>query len=139
MSLKTIVLELARNPGAPEGDAGHRYEFRAPLKDDGSFDAEAWSDVKTLCTVRRFEKGVEAETGLLARTAGGRFVFSYRPGDEDDEPVFRFAGHRFAPGEYVSVTEHDGVTRTYRVAAVTAWAPAAGASPASAQRAFRFN
>lgn len=124
-TLKSIVLELARNPGAPEGDPSCRYEFRAPLQPDGSFDAAAWREAKDFCTVRRIEKGEVAETGVLARTQGGRFVFSYRPGDEDDEPVFRFASHIFSPGEYVTVTEHDGIARTFRVADVADWNPAA--------------
>lgn len=131
MTLKSIVLELARNPGAPQGDRGARYEFRAPLKPDGAFDADAWAGVQNLCVVRRFEAGEEVETGLLIRSRGGRFVFSYAPGDADDEPVFRFASHRFVPGEYITVTEHDGVARTFRVAAVADWSPESGLRKAS--------
>ena len=44
------------------------------------------------------------------------------PGDirtEDDEPIFKFDRHSFVPGEYVSITEHDGVTRPFRVISVT--------------------
>ncbi|MCA0200081.1 MAG: hypothetical protein LCH56_04500 [Proteobacteria bacterium] len=131
MSLKSVILELARNSQAPHGDRDWRYEFRAPLDERGYFDPKAWDDFKELCTVRRFQNGALAETGLLCRTAGGRFFFSYRPGFEDDEPVFRFADHRFAPGEYVTITEHDGVARTFRVVGVNHWSPRAEArSPA---------
>ena len=35
--------------------------------------------------------------------------------EDDDEPLFRLDDHRFNPGEYVSVTEHDGVERTDQV------------------------
>jgi hypothetical protein len=38
--------------------------------------------------------------------------------EEEEEPIFRFDRHRFAIGDYVSVTEHDGVQRTFRVAEV---------------------
>jgi hypothetical protein len=31
------------------------------------------------------------------------------------EPIFRFDTHRFVVGEYVSVTEHDGVERPFKV------------------------
>jgi hypothetical protein len=33
--------------------------------------------------------------------------------------IFKGDQHRFVTGEYVSITERDGVTRTFRVAAVT--------------------
>jgi hypothetical protein len=39
-------------------------------------------------------------------------------GDEEEESIFRFDRHRFVVGEYVSITEHDGVQRTFRVAEV---------------------
>jgi hypothetical protein len=123
MTLKSIVLELARNPHTPHGDRGWRYEFRAPLDESGRFDADAWRAVKALCIVRRFENGDLVETGLLCRAPSGRFFFSYRPGVEDDEPVFRFADHRFVPGEYVTITEHDGIARTFRVVGVSHWSP----------------
>jgi hypothetical protein len=35
------------------------------------------------------------------------------------EPIFKFDRHAFVPGEYVSITEHDGVTRPFRVVSVT--------------------
>lgn len=47
-----------------------------------------------------------------------RWVFFHRVGDDDDEPVFRFDKHAFKVGEYVPVTEHDGVTRPFRIVAV---------------------
>ena len=34
---------------------------------------------------------------------------------DDDESGYRFGAHAFAPGEYVSITEHDGVQRTFKV------------------------
>lgn len=121
--LKTIVLELARNPGAPEGDSGHRYVFRAPVDAEGFLDRSAWDAARTFCTVKKFEHGEESESGLLILTRKDRWVFSYRPGDEDDEAVFRLDDRRFLPGDYLSVTEHDGVQRTFKVAAVTDWQP----------------
>lgn len=123
MSLKVITLELARNPGAPEGDANHGYVFRAPLDARGYFDRYQWAAMKPLCTVRRLEKGAEAESGLLVLNARGKWVFSYAPGDADDETLFRLASHRFAPGDYVTITEHDGMERTFKVGSVTDWHP----------------
>jgi len=123
MSLKTIRLELARNPGHPEGDLGHGYVFRAPLDHVGRFDRYCWAVNKELCTVKRLEHGEDVEDGHLVLNRSGKWVFSYRPGEEDDETLFRLAEHRFREGEYVSVTEHDGVQRTFRVASVTDWHP----------------
>ncbi len=42
MSLRTIRLELARNPGWPHGNSDRGYEFKAPLSDDGHIDVEGW-------------------------------------------------------------------------------------------------
>ncbi len=123
MEIKSIRLELARDKDHPAGDPTHAYVFRAPLDAAGHLDDTRWSDVRNLCVVRRIEDGSEVESGLLRRTGNGRWVFSYVPGEEDDEPIFRLSKHVFQPGEYVSITEHDGVERTFRVAAVNEWHP----------------
>jgi hypothetical protein len=123
MTLKMIRLELARTKDHPEGDPGHAYEFRAPLDGSGHLDQAAWHSVKDLCLVRRLEKGVEQEKGLLVRTKAGAWVFSYAPGEDDDEPIFKFSSHAFTAGEYLSITEHDGQQRAFRVARVTDWHP----------------
>lgn len=118
MPLKRIRLELARTKDFPEGSAGHGYEFVAPLDPKGQLDGKAWKEFKQACTVRRFW-GEESEHGTLIHRPDGKWVFSYEAGDDaDDEPIFRFDRHAFVKGEYVSVTEHDGVTRPFRVAAV---------------------
>ena len=36
-----------------------------------------------------------------------------------DEPFFKLDRHKFAAGEYLSVTEEDGEMLTFRVATVT--------------------
>ena len=55
------------------------------------------------------------EHGVLIQRRNGTWAFSYEPGDDDDEPIFRFDKHNFVVGEYVTVTEHDGVARPFRV------------------------
>jgi hypothetical protein len=131
MSLKTITLELARNPGAPEGDASHGYIFRAPLDARGYFDRYKWAVMKPLCTVRRIERGAEVESGLLVLNRSGKWVFSYARGDADDESLFHLAGHRFLPGDYIAITEHDGKERTFKVASIADWHPAGSLSAAA--------
>ena len=118
MALKKIRLELARTPQFPEGNPACGYEFRAPLDAKGQLDADQWPRHKDQCTVRRFWHHQDDEHGQLLHHRGNKWVFSYRPGDEDDEPIFRFDKHAFVPGEYVSVTEHDGITRPFKVADV---------------------
>jgi hypothetical protein len=117
MSLKTIRLELARTADHPEGDPRHGYEFSAPLDPGGRIDATAWKSQRQFCTVRRFSPGGDDEYGHLVHGPGRRWSFHYDIASEpqEDEPGYRFESHVFKPGEYVSLTEKDGETRTFRV------------------------
>jgi hypothetical protein len=120
MTLKRIRLELARDHDFPEGSRERGYEFAAPLDQDGRLVAAEWKTVREQCRVKRFWKGETTELGHLVRKAGGAWAFDYDPNkDSDDELGFKLSAHRFLPGEYVSFKEHDGVMRTFRVAAVT--------------------
>jgi hypothetical protein len=118
MSFKRIRLELARTEDFPEGSRNHGYEFVAPLGDDGYLDVEEWKRHRKKCTVYRFWQGDDDEHGFLTLTRSGSWAFSYSPGEEDDEPIFRFEAHPFGEGEYVSITEHDGVDRPFKVVSV---------------------
>ena len=120
MSLKAIRLELARSQEFPDGSAAHGYVMKAPLGPDGHLDPKAWKTQRALCTVRRFWGDQEEELGQLVHTAGRRWAFSYVPDDDaDNEPIFRLDSHVIRQGEYLSITEHDGIERTFRVASVT--------------------
>lgn len=125
MTLKTVRLELARDPDFPNGSAARGYEFTAPLTPEGHIDAEVWRKERKRCTVRRFWAGEDDELGHLIHTRGRSWVFHY--GDDaqpsrnepgDDETGFKFDHHVFQEGEYVSVHEHDGSMRTFRVVQV---------------------
>ena len=119
MPLKHIRLELARNHDFPDGSRHHGYEFVAPLDDDGHLVAAEWTKARDRCRVKRFWAGQPDEMGKLVHRRGGAWVFDYNPATgSDDEPGFKFDKHRFVPGEYVSVTEHDHVQRAFRVASV---------------------
>lgn len=118
MTLRRVRLELARSAEFPEGSAAHGYEFIAPLANGGHFDSTEWTEARDRCTVRRFWGAAPEEHGKLIHRRDA-WAFSYVPGsDADDEPIFRLDRHTMKPGEYVSITEHDGVQRTFRVAAV---------------------
>jgi hypothetical protein len=117
MSLSRIVMRLARNPGTEfaGGDDHRGYALTAPLTADGLLDEAAYAKVKADCSVRRFSPDEEAVDGRLARK-GSQWFFDYDQTDEaDDEPVHRLGEHRFATGEYVTVTDEDGRPLTYKV------------------------
>ena len=120
MTMKRIRLELARDKEHPSGDSEHGYEFAAPLTDDGHLDASEWRKEKERCRVKRFAPGEQSQLGLLMHGPGGSWYFDYdKSRTSDDEPGFKFSTHTFNPGDYVSVREHDGVLRTFRVARVS--------------------
>jgi hypothetical protein len=119
MTMMRIRLELARDHDFPNGSRDRGYEFAAPLTDDGHLDAAEWRNNRTQCRVRRFWPGTANEIGRLVHRRGGSWAFDYNPkSSDDDESGFKFSTHRFVPGEYVSITEHDGVRRTFRVTSV---------------------
>ena len=120
MTLRTIRLELARSAEFPEGSAQHGYEFVAPLDDAERIDLEAWRQHRQRCVVRRFWAGEDDLRDHLAHSQGRRWAFHYDLEAEPaaDEPGYRFEAHAFRPGEYVSIAEADGVTRTFKVISV---------------------
>jgi hypothetical protein len=124
MTLKRIRLELARTKEFPAGNPNCGYEFVAPLTGDNLLDAEGWKQHRDDCVVRRFWQGADDEHGRLVHGRGGRWMFSYEDGEDDDEPIFKFDRHAMRLGEYVSITEHDGVTRPFRIVAVHSFASA---------------
>ncbi|MBY0511460.1 MAG: hypothetical protein K2P94_15075 [Rhodospirillaceae bacterium] len=123
MPLFNIRLTLARSPEAPNGDSSHAYEFRAPLDKTGHLDRTQWPLNRQFCVVAKHQHGVVVEKGLLLHTRNGKWVFSYKSGESDDETIFRLSSHVFIPGEYVSITEHDGVQRTFQIESVESWHP----------------
>jgi hypothetical protein len=116
LSLMKIRLELARTAELPEGSREYGYEFIAPLTSDGHLDLESWRREREACRVHRFWHGEDDEYGQLRHYGGEHWAFHYdRMEEEEDEPIFRFDRHRFVQGEYVSITEHDGVQRAFLV------------------------
>ncbi len=113
--MRTVRLELARCHEFPEGSAEHGYELHLPIRPDGKIDRDAWPRYRYSSDFRRFW-GAEEERGRLKHgPSGWRLSFT---GGDADEVIFRGDDHRFATGEYVSITERDGITRTFKVASV---------------------
>jgi hypothetical protein len=122
--MKTIRLELARNPRYPDGNNGCGYDIRLPLDADGGIDPQAFRRYRKSCTVRRFWEGESDRIGELHHTRHGAWAFSYEPGEADDEALFRLESHALRTGEYVTVREPDGEPLTFRVAEVRSAHPA---------------
>lgn len=120
MLLSKIRLELARDHDFPEGSGERGYEFVAPLDANRRIDEVGWKAARDRCRVRRFWNGQPDEVGHLIRKPGGSWAFHYDLlGDpDDDEAGYRFGDHTFRRGEFVSIKEHDDVSRTFRVVMV---------------------
>lgn len=119
MSLKRITLKLARCHDYPDGSIHHGYEFVAPLDETGHLDFGGWEHHRNECTVRRFWPEEPDEEGHLVFHGGHRWAFHYDDvpleDEDDEEPLFAFDTHTFRMGDYISVTEHDGIMRTFRI------------------------
>jgi hypothetical protein len=116
---RRIRLELAREPGHPEGSSRTGYEIVAPLDEGGRLSAEMWRENRDLCRVQRFHEGEADKIGRLARHPGGSWYFDYdQARSDDDEPGFRLGAERFLPSEYVSIKDAGGHMHTYRVISV---------------------
>jgi hypothetical protein len=120
--LTKVRLEIARCPEFPEGSANHGYLLTLPLDENGALDAGQGQHVASRTHFERFWDGEPLEVGHVERHGHGwTLVFD---GDDQDaaarEPIFRAEGHRFLPGDYLSIKERDGRLRTFKVAA--AWA-----------------
>src|SRR6202045_2441258 len=120
VDLNRIVLNLPRPREFPDGSSRHGYDFIAPLDSQGRIDPLLWKKYRSYCRVRRFWAGEEDEVGRLVHKPGGaehaRWVFDYYPDeDDDDEAGYKFGAHAFLPGEYVSISGHDGRLQTFRV------------------------
>lgn len=118
MTLCTIRLELARSHDFPSGSRDRGYEFTAPLTAEGHIDGDAFAAARKQCKVRRFWAGEADQVGEVQRSRNHGWVFSYEPGEDDDESFHRLDQHVFRSGEYVTIHEPDGRDYTFRVAEV---------------------
>jgi hypothetical protein len=115
---KRVRIELARSPDHPDGSNRHGFEFILPLDEGGRLDLETYEHAPELCTVHRFWEGGDESVGMIIHSGRGRWVFSYYPGDDDDEPILRFAERLFREGEYLAVREPDGAEHAFRIVLV---------------------
>ncbi|MBX9616237.1 MAG: hypothetical protein K2X25_11630 [Caulobacteraceae bacterium] len=109
-----IRLELAREPGHPQGDADTGYDIVAFLDDTGRLNLETCRAEVARCRVRRFVDGQTAAVGQLRHTTGDRWLLDF-PDDAQDATGFHLGDETFVTGEYVSMIDHDGTAHTYVV------------------------
>jgi hypothetical protein len=122
MSLMQIIMDLAREPGHPHGDARHGYLLHLPLDADGRIDRDRFEQLGAACTVKRYRPGEEPRHGRVRRDRRGQWRFDYDDRqDFDDEEGFRLGEECFQPGEYVSIREDDGAMHTFQVISVRPW------------------
>jgi hypothetical protein len=116
---RQVRLELAREPGHPEGSRSTGYDLVAPLDDKQHLSADIWRKHKGECRVHRFREGEDDAVGHLARRPGGDWYFDYDENvGNDDEAGYRLGSERFVIGEYVSIADEHGHMHTYRVVSV---------------------
>ncbi|MEP7005752.1 MAG: hypothetical protein ABI810_07200 [Sphingomonas bacterium] len=114
MTWTMIRLDLARNRAFPDGSAEHCYLLRLPLDDHGIVDADAIKAAPERATILRSWPDEPDIHGYLLHASRG-WIFSYAPGESDDEPVFHLETHPLRLGEYVTITERDGTPLCFRV------------------------
>jgi hypothetical protein len=116
VQFRQIRIELAREPGHPEGDASVAYLIIAPLDANDRVDPTLWREHREACRITRLRPDEEDEHGHLVHRQGGGWVLQYD--SEPDAVGFHFADERFMAGEYVSINE-GGKMHTYRVVSVS--------------------
>jgi hypothetical protein len=116
---RKIRIELAREPGHPEGAAGVAYVIVAPLGADDRIDARLWRDHREACRVARLRPDEPDRHGHLVHRSDGGWAFHYETAaNMPDEVGFHFADERFVSGEYLSINEARKM-HTYRVVSVS--------------------
>lgn len=114
---RQIRIELAREPGHPEGDASDAFIIVAPLGADDRIDPTLWREHREACRITRLRPSEDDDHGHLVHRHGGGWVLQY-DSNKPDAVGFHFADERFVLGEYVSVNE-GAKMHTYRVVSVS--------------------
>jgi len=118
MGFKLVRLELGRTDKYPEGTPAKGFELVIPVDERGHLDEKTWHENQAACTVTRFGLGDFDRDGNLILTPKRQWAISYEPGEADDTPIFHLETHHIQEGDYLSITDEDGVTLPFRVASV---------------------
>ena len=113
MTWKIIRLELARTLDFPDGSPAHAYVLRLPIDDNGVLEKRILHHPDVSPVVRRFWPGEADREGVVIPKGRG-WVFSYAPGEPDDEALFHLENHSIIVGQYLTITEQDGETLPFK-------------------------
>lgn len=119
MTWTTIRLELARTREFPEGSPDRHYLVRLPLGAEGLIDSEQLQENPQQARVHRVWPDEPNTAGYVIPTPHG-WALSYKRGEDDDETVYHLETHPLRPGEYLTLTEPDGLRLPFRVTSVVA-------------------
>ena len=64
---RQIRIELAREPGHPEGDTGFAYVIVAPLDADDRIDPKLWREHREACRITRLRPDQDDQHGHLVQ------------------------------------------------------------------------
>jgi hypothetical protein len=93
-----IRLDLARSETFPEGSHEHCYLLRLPLDERGLVDQQALRAAPERASVLRSRPDEPERTGQVGIANGG-WLFSYAPGEGEDEQVFHLESHSLRRGD----------------------------------------
>ena len=122
MTWRRIRLEIGETDEFKTGSRMHGYDLVAPLDAQGRIDEAAWRADETRARVRRFWQGEDERTGRLVRLGDNAWGFALGA-ENADEPTHRLKAQTLNAGAAVSVVDHSGEARPFRVAAARVLAP----------------
>lgn len=116
---RQIRIELAREPGHPEGDTGVAYVIVAPLDANDRIDPVLWRQHREACRIARLRPDQRDDHGHLVHRQVDSWAFHYDDAgvNDADEVGVHFSDQHFVTGEYVSINENSKM-HTYRVVSV---------------------
>jgi hypothetical protein len=117
MGLKLIRLELVRSKSGHVTDHRHSYTFQASLTPGGELMIDGYGAVSRLCKVIKSEPETGLHKGFLVLTSDG-WMLSCDGSDSGHCSLNRLEARSLSEGDYVSITEDDGVSRTFEVVSV---------------------
>lgn len=123
MTWHLIRLDLARSAQHPQGSHEHCYLVRLPLDARGFIDRAELKAHPDRATVLRSRPDEPERSGHVGRSAG-EWVFSYAPGEGDDERLFRLETHPLQRGDYLTVIDTGRESFCFEVVACHETVPA---------------
>lgn len=99
-----VRLELARTPEYPEGSPERAFLVRLPIGENGAIQADLMKQPSMQPSVRRIWPGESEKTGVIV-PKDDWWVFSYEPGDDDDQPLFLLNDNKLKMRDYLTIFE----------------------------------